>query len=63
MINLTYRYVAWGHGGAVIVGDEPDGPVKQPVPDPGRQQRAPDPGRQEPAPDPGRQSVPDPGPP
>jgi NADH:ubiquinone reductase (H+-translocating) len=23
MINLTYRYVAWGHGGAVIVGDEP----------------------------------------
>ena len=25
MINLTYRYVAWGHGGAVIVGDEPEG--------------------------------------
>jgi NADH:ubiquinone reductase (H+-translocating) len=24
LINLTYRYVAWGHGGAVIVGDEPD---------------------------------------
>ena len=24
MINLTYRYVAWGHGGAVIVGDDPD---------------------------------------
>jgi NADH:ubiquinone reductase (H+-translocating) len=23
MINLTYRYFAWGHGGAVIVGDEP----------------------------------------
>jgi NADH dehydrogenase len=23
LINLTYRYVAWGHGGAVIVGDEP----------------------------------------
>ena len=23
MINLTYRYVAWGHGGAVIVGDDP----------------------------------------
>jgi NADH dehydrogenase len=24
LINLTYRYVFWGHGGAVIVGDEPD---------------------------------------
>ena len=24
LINLTYRYVAWGHGGAVIVGDEPE---------------------------------------
>ena len=23
MINLTYRYFAWGHGGAVIVGDDP----------------------------------------
>ena len=23
LINLTYRYVFWGHGGAVIVGDEP----------------------------------------
>jgi NADH:ubiquinone reductase (H+-translocating) len=23
LINLTYRYVTWGHGGAVIVGDEP----------------------------------------
>ncbi len=23
LINLTYRYVSWGHGGAVIVGDEP----------------------------------------
>jgi NADH dehydrogenase len=23
LINLTYRYVAWGHGGGVIVGDEP----------------------------------------
>jgi NADH dehydrogenase len=28
LINLTYRYVAWGHGGAVIVGDEPpEGPT------------------------------------
>ncbi|MGH3256026.1 MAG: NAD(P)/FAD-dependent oxidoreductase [Streptosporangiaceae bacterium] len=26
LINLTYRYVAWGHGGAVIVGDEPPQP-------------------------------------
>jgi NADH dehydrogenase len=23
LINLTYRYFAWGHGGAVIVGDDP----------------------------------------
>jgi NADH:ubiquinone reductase (H+-translocating) len=23
LINLSWRYVAWGHGGAVIVGDEP----------------------------------------
>ncbi len=27
LINLTYRYVAWGHGGAVIVGDEPPEPT------------------------------------
>ena len=34
MINLTYRYLAWGHGGAVIVGDDPDAPVPDaPVPD------------------------------
>ena len=26
LINLTYRYVVWGHGGAVIVGDEPASP-------------------------------------
>jgi NADH dehydrogenase len=23
LINLTYRYVFWGHGGSVIVGDDP----------------------------------------
>jgi NADH dehydrogenase len=23
LINLAYRYISWGHGGAVIVGDEP----------------------------------------
>jgi NADH:ubiquinone reductase (H+-translocating) len=23
LINLTWRYLAWGHGGSVIVGDEP----------------------------------------
>jgi NADH dehydrogenase len=32
MINLTYRYVAWGHGGGVIVGDEPEVPVQPPAP-------------------------------
>jgi NADH dehydrogenase len=23
LLNLSYRYLAWGHGGAVIVGDDP----------------------------------------
>jgi len=23
LINLAYRYIFWGHGGGVIVGDEP----------------------------------------
>jgi NADH dehydrogenase len=27
LINLTWRYLAWGHGGGVIVGDEPDQPL------------------------------------
>jgi hypothetical protein len=36
MINLTYRYVAWGHGGAVIVGDDPDDPASTLLPAPGR---------------------------
>ena len=31
MINLTYRYLAWGHGGAVIVGDDPDDPSHPPT--------------------------------
>jgi NADH dehydrogenase len=34
MINLSSRYLAWGHGGAVIVGDEP----RDPLPPPGAQQ-------------------------
>jgi len=25
LVNLAYRYLFWGHGGAVIVGDEPAG--------------------------------------
>ncbi len=33
LINLTYRYVAWGHGGAVIVGDEPEPDGGEPRPD------------------------------
>jgi NADH dehydrogenase len=32
MINLTYRYAAWGHGGAVIVGDDPATSGGSPVP-------------------------------
>jgi hypothetical protein len=31
LINLTYRYVAWGHGGGVIVGDEPTAPGDEPT--------------------------------
>ena len=27
LINLSWRYVAWGHGGGVIVGDEPMEPL------------------------------------
>jgi NADH:ubiquinone reductase (H+-translocating) len=53
MINLTYRYVAWGHGGAVIVGDEPDAPVNQPAPAPGGPQAS----------NPNEQPAPAPGPP
>jgi NADH:ubiquinone reductase (H+-translocating) len=34
IINLTYRYVAWGHGGAVIVGDEPRDPGPDQASDP-----------------------------
>ena len=35
LVNLTYRYVAWGHGGAVIVGDEPSALGQPSAPDPG----------------------------
>jgi NADH:ubiquinone reductase (H+-translocating) len=27
LINLSWRYIAWGHGGNVIVGDEPTEPL------------------------------------
>jgi NADH:ubiquinone reductase (H+-translocating) len=27
LINLSWRYIAWGHGGGVIVGDEPAEPL------------------------------------
>jgi NADH dehydrogenase len=29
LINLSWRYIAWGHGGGVIVGDEPTEPMPQ----------------------------------
>ena len=32
ILNLTYRYVAWGHGGAVIVGDQPHDPGRDAAP-------------------------------
>jgi NADH:ubiquinone reductase (H+-translocating) len=35
LINLTYRYVAWGHGGAVIVGDDPYAPTGGSAPETG----------------------------
>ena len=41
LINLTYRYVAWGHGGAVIVGDEPSALGQPSAPDPGPQESIP----------------------
>ena len=34
LINLTYRYLFWGHGGAVIVGDEPVNVQELPVASP-----------------------------
>jgi NADH:quinone reductase (non-electrogenic) len=30
LVNLTFRYVAWGHGGAVIVGDDPGDSARLP---------------------------------
>ena len=32
VVNLIYRYIFWGHGGAVIVGDEPVNAQQRPVP-------------------------------
>jgi NADH dehydrogenase len=29
LVNLSWRYIAWGHGGGVIVGDEPTEPVRK----------------------------------
>jgi len=34
LVNLTYRYLTWGHGGGVIVGDDP------PMPEPGLPRKA-----------------------
>jgi hypothetical protein len=34
LINLAYRYISWGHGGAVIVGDEPVNPLESPKANP-----------------------------
>jgi NADH:ubiquinone reductase (H+-translocating) len=39
LINLSWRYIAWGHGGGVIVGDEPTEPL------PGEKQAGSGPGR------------------
>ena len=37
MINLSWRYLAWGHGGGVIVGDEPTEPLPGEVGDAARE--------------------------
>jgi len=40
LVNLSYRYLAWGHGGAVIVGDGPAvHPPRRTPPDAGDQRR------------------------
>jgi len=35
LINLSWRYMAWGHGGGVIVGDEPTEPLHTQQPEAG----------------------------
>jgi NADH dehydrogenase len=32
LVNLTYRYLTWGHGGGVILGDDPPMPALRPGP-------------------------------
>lgn len=32
LVNLTYRYLTWGHGGGIIVGDDPPMPEPRPGP-------------------------------
>jgi NADH:ubiquinone reductase (H+-translocating) len=39
LLNLSYRYLAWGHGGAVIVGDDP--PAMMPAEAPGAPEQVP----------------------
>ena len=41
MINLAWRYVSWGHGGVVIVGDEPMGGDEPAAFRPGAARRSP----------------------
>jgi NADH dehydrogenase len=42
LINLSWRYLAWGHGESVIVGDEPPEPLpgQKKIADPAVQQAA-----------------------
>jgi NADH dehydrogenase len=53
LVNLSWRYLAWGHGGTVIVGDEPPdaGPGRRPEPAASRpgQQAATEAGERHPA--------------
>jgi NADH:ubiquinone reductase (H+-translocating) len=41
MINLSWRYIAWGHGGGVIVGDEPTEPLPGEIGDAAREDAQP----------------------
>jgi NADH dehydrogenase len=41
LINLSWRYISWGHGGGVIVGDEPTEPLHGEVGDAARKRAQP----------------------
>ncbi|HEY5988869.1 MAG TPA: NAD(P)/FAD-dependent oxidoreductase [Streptosporangiaceae bacterium] len=56
LLNLSYRYLAWAHGGGIIVGDDP--PAVLPGGPPGQVPSAQTPSQQHPAPDGDRKTAP-----